>query len=199
MADMSDTSGSGGEWDWAAGGPNWPPRPTSRGSGTPGMGTNAGQGYGVYGQARPTYGNRHSLFLAGYGSRVGGYIADFVITFVIGIALNLLGMAAGGPHSGPLVGPVLVIAFNLWYQVGLIGGSQGATWGMRFVGIAVVDANTNQRPIGYGRAFLRGLLAGIASFLILPAILDFLWPLWDPRNQTLHDKVANTIVVRHRI
>jgi hypothetical protein len=28
------------------------------------------------------------------------------------------------------------------------------------------------------------------------ALLDYLWPLWDGRNQTLHDKVANSIVVR---
>lgn len=32
----------------------------------------------------------------------------------------------------------------------------------------------------------------------LYAVLDDLWPLWDRRNQTLHDKLAGTVVVRRR-
>jgi hypothetical protein len=32
--------------------------------------------------------------------------------------------------------------------------------------------------------------------LSIPHYLDLLWPLWDRQNQTLHDKVASTLVVR---
>ena len=28
------------------------------------------------------------------------------------------------------------------------------------------------------------------------SLLDVLWPLWDDRNQTLHDKVVSSIAVR---
>ncbi len=27
-------------------------------------------------------------------------------------------------------------------------------------------------------------------------LVDYLWPLWDDRNQALHDKIVNTVVVR---
>ena len=33
-------------------------------------------------------------------------------------------------------------------------------------------------------------------FFLLPLVLAYLWPLWDKRNQTLDDKMVNTIVVR---
>ena len=42
--------------------------------------------------------------------------------------------------------------------------------------------------------FLRGLV-GIALGFI-PFYLDDLWILWDKDTQTLHDKVASTVVVK---
>jgi uncharacterized RDD family membrane protein YckC len=38
----------------------------------------------------------------------------------------------------------------------------------------------------------------LLSIVTIPILLSYLWPLWDTRNQTLHDKMANTIVVRTR-
>src|SRR4051794_34821721 len=35
-----------------------------------------------------------------------------------------------------------------------------------------------------------------ACALFIPTILDYLWPLWDERNEALHDKMAHTWVVR---
>jgi uncharacterized RDD family membrane protein YckC len=35
------------------------------------------------------------------------------------------------------------------------------------------------------------------SFCSLPLLISYLWPLWDSRNQTLHDKMASTIVVKN--
>jgi uncharacterized RDD family membrane protein YckC len=29
-------------------------------------------------------------------------------------------------------------------------------------------------------------------------LLDVLWPLWDAKNQTLHDKAVGTVVLRTR-
>jgi len=29
-------------------------------------------------------------------------------------------------------------------------------------------------------------------------VLDVLWPLWDRRNQTLHDKIVGTLILRTR-
>ena len=35
----------------------------------------------------------------------------------------------------------------------------------------------------------------MSAFLIFPALVDYLWPLWDKKNQTLHDKLAKTVVI----
>jgi uncharacterized RDD family membrane protein YckC len=52
-------------------------------------------------------------------------------------------------------------------------------------------------PIGYGRAFGRAVFEYLmAVVLFVPWIVDMLFPIWDPRNQTLHDKVTNTVVVK---
>jgi hypothetical protein len=34
------------------------------------------------------------------------------------------------------------------------------------------------------------------ALFTLPLILDYLFPLWDGKNQTLHDKVATSVVMR---
>jgi uncharacterized RDD family membrane protein YckC len=38
----------------------------------------------------------------------------------------------------------------------------------------------------------------VFSFLVVPIILDYLWPLWDRENQTLHDKIAGTVVLKNQ-
>jgi uncharacterized RDD family membrane protein YckC len=63
------------------------------------------------------------------------------------------------------------------------------------VGVRAVDVATGQ-PIGYGRAFARALLEYVlAVALFLPWVLDMLFPLWDPKKQTLHDKAVRSVVV----
>jgi uncharacterized RDD family membrane protein YckC len=52
------------------------------------------------------------------------------------------------------------------------------------------------RAIGYGPSAGRYFITVVFGILYMPALLDYLWPLWDKRHQTLHDKVANGIVVR---
>jgi uncharacterized RDD family membrane protein YckC len=65
----------------------------------------------------------------------------------------------------------------------------------RLLGIRVVGEDF--QPIGYGRAFGRVLIGSILWIACyVPGILDVLWPLWDEKNQSLHDKVVNSIVVR---
>jgi uncharacterized RDD family membrane protein YckC len=45
------------------------------------------------------------------------------------------------------------------------------------------------------RAAARVRSAGGDALFNVPTLLDGLWPLWDERNQALHDKVANTFVI----
>ena len=57
-------------------------------------------------------------------------------------------------------------------------------------------------PAGWREALLRPLLQlglnvvnGVGGVGIL-GLLDYLWMLWDRQKQTLHDKIAGTIVVQ---
>jgi uncharacterized RDD family membrane protein YckC len=45
----------------------------------------------------------------------------------------------------------------------------------------------------------RELHAELIFFVfLLPHLIDLLWVAWDKRNQTLHDKFAQTVVVKTR-
>ena len=81
------------------------------------------------------------------------------------------------------------------YQTAMIG-SRNQTLGKMALGIAVVDAESRS-PIGYARAFRRWLTtAALRALFTVPTVVDHLWPLQDRRNQTLHDKLARSVVVR---
>jgi uncharacterized RDD family membrane protein YckC len=43
-----------------------------------------------------------------------------------------------------------------------------------------------------------GSLSTYVTGLALLVLLDYLWMLWDSRNQTLHDKLARSVVVDRR-
>jgi len=99
------------------------------------------------------------------------------------------------------VGPVALLMVVIWsiYQVIMIG-AWGATVGKFAVGVRVrkVDGST----VAWREASLRPLLQLGVSLLSLVAqigilsLVDYLWMLWDRQKQTLHDKLAGTIVVR---
>ena len=73
----------------------------------------------------------------------------------------------------------------------------GRTLGMAMLRLDAVDALDGRLPIGPVKAAIRSLAAGVFSVVpIIGSLLDLLWPLWDPRNQTLHDKAAGTVVLR---
>ncbi|PRY63185.1 putative RDD family membrane protein YckC [Knoellia remsis] len=81
----------------------------------------------------------------------------------------------------------------------------GATPGKRMVGISVrridrpgpLDTDTAVRRAGF-QAVLQafGNLPYLSTFATIALITDVIWPIPDDLNQSLHDKVAKTIVVR---
>ena len=78
----------------------------------------------------------------------------------------------------------------------------GQSMGKRLMGMRVVLADGQPPTWAYNfllREFLiKGILMGFASsitFGIFP-LVNYLWPLWDARQQTLHDKMMGTFVIR---
>jgi uncharacterized RDD family membrane protein YckC len=100
--------------------------------------------------------------------------------------------------DGSVLGGVLVlfyIGLPFAYFTYFHGGERGQTPGKRLMGIAVRSARERDR-LGYGKAFLRYLAVVMLGFFVLPLLFDYLWPLFDGANQSLHDKMISTVVVR---
>ena len=51
-------------------------------------------------------------------------------------------------------------------------------------------------PVTQTQSHALVLWIGLNFVLSIPLWVDYLWQLWDPRNQTLHDKVAKTVVIK---
>jgi uncharacterized RDD family membrane protein YckC len=127
--------------------------------------------------------------------------------------------------SGTVVDEWLLLQLGLWatyvpigllavYTVPLL--ARGRTLGMMVTGVVAVHAGDHGPP-GFLRSFVRWLLPpgllglvtaappvmtsesfGTIAFacFIGAVVIDDVWMLWDPRAQTLHDKVAGTLVLR---
>ncbi len=80
--------------------------------------------------------------------------------------------------------------FIIYFTV--MTGEGGQTLGKMLLGIKVQGSDGS--PVGYGRALIR-TIGYIVSFFFM-TFLGFLWALWDKNNQTWHDKIAGTEVIR---
>lgn len=101
-----------------------------------------------------------------------------------------------------LISLVLTLIYNL-----VMLRRVGSTVGMLATGISVrLRERPGPAPIDallrrVGFVSLLGLLSaisGVGFVFSLTTLIDVLWPLWDPKNQALHDKVAATNVVMGR-
>jgi uncharacterized RDD family membrane protein YckC len=167
-------------------------------------------------QYMPDPGARLASFgapLARWWQRVGSMLLDGLIVFVPLLIINaILNAAFGTEHlvrSGnglafarTIQGPahvaivILMVAIEGLYFSILNGVGGGQTVGNRAPGIAVRDAVTGE-AIGFGRAVLRWFIRFILyAALILPGLLNDLFPLWDSRRQTIADKAARSVVIR---
>lgn len=139
---------------------------------------------------------------ASWGRRVGAYLLDTLVLLLPFVAIIAVALAAGDPDddddsSWAVVGFAYLasIVVPFLYFALMHGRESGQTLGKKWVGIRVVD-DTRGGSIGYGRAFGRYAITFVFSLFIIPVLLDYLWPLWDRKNQALHDKVVSSVVVR---
>ncbi|GIJ28175.1 hypothetical protein Vqi01_33370 [Micromonospora qiuiae] len=113
-------------------------------------------------------------------------------------------LPAAGEQAGSLVVVMLLIATSLWlaYEVPAMAAN-GQTFGKRVVGIKVLPVEADA-PLGFGRALRRWNTLGLPTLLwyccglgLLLQLIDALSPLFDhPLRQALHDKRAQTVVVK---
>ena len=148
------------------------------------------------------------MMYAPWATRVLGYLIDIFLVGAVMVVLYLIlgGMFTTFAHLGSenaasgvcclwiaLFVPAMLLVglFNRVYLV----SSRGYSIGQGIVRIKVVDGAGNLLTMG--TAFIR-LLAQIGlSLLPFGGLIDLLWPLWDERRQTLHDKAVGCYVIHN--
>lgn len=143
----------------------------------------------------------HGLPLASFKSRAGAFIVDFLITAVVSVPILMFG--ARLLQDFGLVKEDLHLEFDYehWYSIiplvayfslSIYFGN-GKTLGKRLMGIRVVSVvhekisfwHAVERALGYGASFLE-LGFGFLQYFI------------DSNRRTVHDRIAETIVIQDR-
>ena len=126
--------------------------------------------------------------LASPGMRIVGGLIDTVILLVVLGIVDAIFRGSYALASG--VNIVLAIAYFAYFW-----SSRGASIGMMPFGFKVRDMQTGQYPT-MGKAALRGFIwwLEVGFTICIIGAIGWLWQLWDPQKQAIHDKVAGTIV-----
>jgi uncharacterized RDD family membrane protein YckC len=161
------------------------------------------QGYNPYGQGGygPSYGYGYAPpgQLAGWPIRVGAALLDGLIASVPAIIGGVLALVIDGDQEqlGAGGGLAFVLgylgsfAIAIWNRV-IQQGRTGQSFGKKVTGLKILHAETGQL-IGIGSTLGREFCAVLFNNI---CTLNLLWPLWDEKQQTWHDKIVNDVVIR---
>jgi uncharacterized RDD family membrane protein YckC len=160
--------------------------------------------------------------LAGFWTRFLGFFIDGILLYAV-VQLPLR-----AAHATFATSIVVVTITTFFYGSLFIGFNHGQTLGMRAVSVKCVDEDgvteldyqrAVRRAVAYGVLVIIGSIYHFETYqhpthlqlqheahhflllfvLSLPHFIDLLWVAWDPKNQTLHDKFAHTIVIRTKL
>ncbi len=139
--------------------------------------------------------------LASRWSRLGASLID---TLILLVPLVPLTIGPWAPFPSSPMSTVCQQAIQIVYAGALLASS-GQTLGMRALNIRVIST-TPDNGLTAGQAWLRTAVFSLPPLLpivgTLWAVVDCGWLLWsdgpNPNRQTLHDKIARTVVVTAR-
>lgn len=145
------------------------------------------------------YGYAPSGQLAGWPIRVGASVIDSLVHLPPAVVGVIVAVAVNGdsPELTPaaatamVLGILLSIVVGIWNRI-IKQGRSGQSVGKQLTGLKIVSAQTGQ-TIGVGRTLGREICAYIFNNL---CFLNLLWPLWDAKQQTWHDKVVSDLVIK---
>jgi uncharacterized RDD family membrane protein YckC len=136
---------------------------------------------------------------APFSLRCGALLIDYIVLIAIVAMSSMLARVLGGGsraagNTTETVGLVLVVLLAI-ANFGLLAGVWGQTIGKWATGLRI--ERTSGQGIGIGRAILRHFIGYPLSMLTLG--IGFLIAAVNSRGRTLHDLVADTVVVRDEI
>jgi uncharacterized RDD family membrane protein YckC len=143
-------------------------------------------------QGTPAYSGAPSGVYSDWVTRVGAAIVDAAPVIAGAIVLGIFAAIINNGFFSVLVYLIVVFGWLGWsvYNRWIMGG-QGQSLGKRVLKIKLVSEETGQ-PIGTANAFIRDV-AHIVDSIICD--IGYLFPLWDPKRQTLADKIMKTVVI----
>ena len=134
-------------------------------------------------------------YAATFGMRMVALIVDLTagsvaLSFVF-ILLGLLQLATNA--SNATIGALALVSLVVWWPAYFISfwSRSGRTLGYRVAGLQLVKSD-GSKP-GFATALLRFMGASLS---VTSLFLGYLCILWDPRRQAVHDKFADTMVVK---
>jgi uncharacterized RDD family membrane protein YckC len=106
--------------------------------------------------------------------------------------------ATGASTLGQLaIGLTAILALAYWiWNLGYRQGTTGSSIGKSIMKFKIVSEKTGQ-PIGFGMSLLREIIYWAAAGLCFGVLwlVAVLFPLWDPKRQTLVDKILSNIAL----
>ena len=185
----------------------YPPQPGQPPYGQPPYGQQPPYGYGP----PPGYGPPVAPpgYYASFGQRAIAtlwdllYMLPAVLLYLVGFFMFFFGVVQGDEGSSEVAAPFAIAGGLLMVCGGLLGigltirnlilrqGRTGYTWGKAKVGIRCIREIDGQAS-GVGNAVARYFLHSIIN---QACYLDYLWAAWDPKTQTLTDKLLKTVVI----
>jgi uncharacterized RDD family membrane protein YckC len=153
------------------------------------------------GNGSPAFGSFDPAWAyAGFGPRLLSAFVDWALLALVAFAITaaagwtddaaLTWRVGGGISLGLTPGSVPEL-LSIAYFTYLHAAAAGQSVGNRVAGVRVADIATRE-PLPHGRALLRVLVSFVSEAVLL---IGFLWMLWDPKNQTWHDKAARSVVL----
>lgn len=136
---------------------------------------------------------------AGFWIRAVAFLLDSLLllavetalSLLIGLTIGWLGVAGDGDPAIDLVIWLFGVTLSIGYAV-FFTGYCGQTPGKMALRIKVI--RTNGRPLTYGRAALREFPGKLISSLLLG--VGYLMVAFDSQKQGLHDRIADTYVIK---
>lgn len=162
---------------------------------------------------QPAHTGGRAVPYAGWLVRVGAQIVDGLIALAVTIIPLIIGLVITlrhvetDPTTGEISGGIsllgililaltfiLYVGFDIWNR-GVRVGTKGQSFGKQLLGVRIVR-DVDGQLLGGGGGFVRWLMSFVLSITACVGLLDVLWPLWDDKKQTLHDKIVSSVPIR---
>lgn len=144
---------------------------------------------------QPAMGKKAGLFRRWFASAIDPLLGLFLYFLVSIPVFAIIGgaesnLSSSGPGGATLFSMLIVtIGYGIFY-LNLL--SQGTTPGKWLLGEKVVNKEDGGFP-GLGRMLLREIVGKFVSGIFLG--MGYFWAIFDPDQQSWHDKIAGTVVV----